>query len=122
MIEHGLEMGYFAVIDNYPHPEWKACVSLKYPWFDGRDKMFNYPELAPSKKLISDWREDIIDWEESEMHYRAEITSNEESLSALHYLIYLSYHTVVRVMCWEKNPPCHRFIIDDMVQEYDSWR
>jgi uncharacterized protein YeaO (DUF488 family) len=118
MIEKGLETGYFAKVDSYGFHDWKACVSRKFPWFVKRWKLFHYPDLAPSEELLKDWKEEKITWEEYETRYRNEITSNENSMEQLHYLIYISQYTVVRLMCWEKEAPCHRFILEDMMREY----
>ena len=110
-----IETGYFGNIKNYPETDWLVCVSRKYPWFIKRDKMDHLPQLAPSQKLLNDWKNDKISWEEYEKRYRQE-QSTPAFMRAIYWIgLKHAQGDIVRLMCWEKNPPCHRFLLKDMI-------
>ena len=62
-----IETGYFAKIKDYPETDWLMCISRKYPWFIKLGTMTHMIEFAPSKELLSDWKNGDITWEEYEM-------------------------------------------------------
>lgn len=107
--------GYFANIKNYPPNELFAIVSRKYPWFVKR-LYKHYVELAPSKELLKDWKEANISWEEYEKRFRLEM-QNAESQTIIDDLAWASQYDTFRLLCWEKEPPCHRFILIDLINE-----
>lgn len=111
--------GYFGQIKNYPETDWLICVARKYPWFVKRNVMGHLPSLAPSKELLADWKAGNIDWDTYDSRFRLEIGEAGQSISDLAYVgIKHEQGETVRLMCWEKNPPCHRFILLDMLSEF----
>lgn len=111
-----IETGYFAQIKNYPETDWLICISLKYPWFVKKEKMSHMPSLAPSQELLDDWKSGSITWNEYEDRYKHKIL---ETVSAHRNIMWIGLKDAqgetVRLMCWEKNPPCHRFILKDLI-------
>ena len=72
--------------------------------------------LAPSKSLLADWKARKISWAEYEMRYKRQILSNTEAVKYMRAIKELSTKVVVYLYCYEKRPPCHRFILIDLIQ------
>ncbi|GAJ13712.1 unnamed protein product, partial [marine sediment metagenome] len=71
----------------------------------------------PSKELLKDWKGGKITWSEYETRYKAEIMSNEKAIEKIKLLKELSEYKDVYLYCYEKNPPCHRFILLELIRE-----
>jgi len=108
--------GYFGNLKNYPDTDKLVCVSQKYPWFVKKEKMEHIKNLAPSQPLLDDWKNKRITWEEYERRFRDEVLMHTHPIGELQYLEIIGKEQVVRLMCWEKEPPCHRFILLDIIQ------
>ena len=98
-----LKEGYIAKWREYPKDEIKIRVARP-------------SVLAPSKQLLEDWKEGKISWEEYEERFRKEILSNPKALKKLREIKELAKKKDVRLICYEKNPPCHRFILIEMIK------
>ena len=107
-----IETGYFAQKKNYPESDTLICVSRKYPWFIDRLDMVWLSELAPSQELLDDWKKGSITWEEYEYRYREEMKDpfRQKFIRSLN-----RDDMTYRLMCWEKDPPCHRFILKELI-------
>jgi len=105
--------GYFGNFENYPENEIFIVVSRYYPRFIRKGLSF-HPELAPSKELLEDWKTGGISWELYEKRYRKEMESEkaQETIKALARAI---QYDDFRLLCYEKNPPCHRFILKELI-------
>jgi uncharacterized protein YeaO (DUF488 family) len=75
--------------------------------------------LAPSWGLIKAWnaRPRSLNWQEYQKRYRKEISENHEALKLLQKIKTISQHKDVYLICYEKQFPCHRFILLDMLQK-----
>jgi uncharacterized protein YeaO (DUF488 family) len=73
--------------------------------------------LSPSKELLYDYKEGKINWREFEVRSRKEILSNPKAVAELNRLKELSKEKDVYLICYEKNYPCHRFILIDLIKE-----
>ncbi|MBN2600100.1 MAG: DUF488 domain-containing protein [Candidatus Thermoplasmatota archaeon] len=73
--------------------------------------------LSASKELLTDYKTGRITWQEFETRFRKEITTNSKALAELKRLKALSQQKDVYLICYEKNPPCHRFILLDLIRE-----
>jgi uncharacterized protein YeaO (DUF488 family) len=73
--------------------------------------------LSASKELFTDYKTGRITWQEFETRFRTEITTNPKALAELKRLKTLSQQQDVYLICYEKNPPCHRFILLDLIRE-----
>ncbi|MCW4041336.1 MAG: DUF488 domain-containing protein [Candidatus Bathyarchaeota archaeon] len=75
--------------------------------------------LAPSWSLIKSWnaRPRLLSWQKYQKRYRREISENPEALKLLQKIKTISQHRDVYLICYEKQFPCHRFILLDMIQE-----
>lgn len=107
--------GYFGNFKNYPENEMFIVVSRYYPRFLGRGLPFR-PRLAPSKELLADYKAGALSWEDYEKRYREEM-QNEKSKQAIDDLAWASQYDTFRLLCYEKDPPCHRFILIDLINE-----
>lgn len=112
--------GYFGQIKNYPETDVLICVARKYPWFIKKGRMEHAKALAPGTNLLKSWKNGDITWEEYEKHFRATMLHYTVSLGLFRYLGDLAKDKTVRLMCWEKEPPCHRFILLDMFSEFTT--
>jgi uncharacterized protein YeaO (DUF488 family) len=73
--------------------------------------------LSPSKGLLYDYKEGRINWQEFENRFRKEIIHNPKAIAELTRLKELSQEKDVYLICYEKNYPCHRFILMDLIKE-----
>ena len=73
--------------------------------------------LSPSKELLEDWKSGKIAWSEYETRYKAEILSSQEAREAIKLIKKLSEYKDVYLYCYEKNPPCHRFILLELIRD-----
>jgi len=73
--------------------------------------------LSASKELLYDYKGGRISWPEFENIFRKEILSNPKALAELKRLKELSKEKDVYLICYEKNYPCHRFILIDLIKE-----
>ncbi|MBA7683492.1 hypothetical protein ES703_91861 [subsurface metagenome] len=72
--------------------------------------------LAPSKSLLADWKTKKITWSEYEVRYKRQILSNPEAVKYMRAIKELANKVDVYLYCYEKKPPCHRFILIDLIQ------
>ena len=75
------------------------------------------PALAPSRELLDDWRRGLITWPEYAAHFRGEILGSPEAVAALRHIVDLARSQDVYLICWEREPPCHRFLLLDPAGE-----
>ena len=75
--------------------------------------------LAPSEMLLKDWKNGRISWSEYEARYRKEILTNQIALKRMREIKKMSESQDVYLVCYEKRPPCHRFILSDMIKALD---
>lgn len=97
-----MKEGYIAKWKEYPKDEVKIRVARP-------------SVLAPSKELLRDWKEGKIDWGGYEKRFRKEILDNPRAMAKLREIKKLAEERDVRLICYEKNPPCHRFILIDLI-------
>ena len=71
--------------------------------------------LSASKELLYDYKKGRITWQEFEVRFRKEILSNPAAIAELKRLKELSSKKDVYLICYEKNYPCHRFILIDLI-------
>jgi len=124
-MEGELREGYIAKWNDYPEDEVKVRVARP-------------SVLAPSKVLLAKFMA-TKKWfmeEDSEVHgneevarkyawlyvdydkrFREEIKKNSWAMSKLWEIKKLLRVRNVRLICYEKNPPCHRFILMKMIEE-----
>ena len=96
--------GYIAQWRNYSEDEVKIRVA--------RPSI-----LGPSKRLLEDYKKNNLSWAEYTTRYVAEIMASPRALKQIDDIIELSKTKDVRLICYEKNPPCHRFILLDMIAD-----
>lgn len=73
--------------------------------------------LSASKELLYDYKKGRTPWQEFEARFRKEIRSNPRAMTELKRLKALSKENDVYLICYEKNYPCHRFILIDLINE-----
>lgn len=73
--------------------------------------------LSASEGLLHDYKEGRISWKKFEERFRKEILSNQRAVAELKRLKELSEEKDVYLICYEKNYPCHRFILMDLIRE-----
>lgn len=113
--------GYIGNWKNYPKDEVKIRVARP-------------SVLAPSLELLSEfvkakkyWMAKGLTelearkkaWEEIgyETRFRREILNNPKAMAKLKEIKDLAKNRNVRLICYEKNPPCHRFILTKLIEE-----
>ena len=72
--------------------------------------------LSPSKELLNEIKTNKIDWKEYEKRFREQILNNKIAMDELKHLKTISKFKDVYLFCYEKNYPCHRFILIDIIK------
>ena len=98
-----LKEGYIAAWKKYPVDEVKVRVARP-------------SVLGPSKALLEDYKEGKIDWAGYESRFREEMLGNPKAMAKLREIKKLAERKDVRLICYEKNPPCHRFTLIDLIR------
>jgi len=106
--------GYIANWRNYPEDEVKVRVA-------------RLSVLAPSQELLSEFnrlkkrygRERAWELSGYEERYKREILSDPKAMAKLREIKELARTRNVRLICYEKNPPCHRFILMKLIEEVE---
>lgn len=94
-----LKEGYIAKWNEYPIDEVKIRVCRPGP-------------LGTPKDLAKLWTDQKITWDEFEMRYLLHVMMNKEARDALaEIVLMLKQGQTVRLLCYEKEPPCHRFTL-----------
>lgn len=73
--------------------------------------------LSASLDLFHDYKRGRINWEEFDVRFRKEILNNPKAIAEMKRLKELSKDKDVYLMCYEKNYPCHRFILLDLIKD-----
>jgi len=73
--------------------------------------------LSASKGLYDEYKKGAIDWKEFEERFRKEMLGNPKAVAELKRLQKLSKEKDVYLICYEKNPPCHRFLLMDLIRK-----
>jgi len=96
--------GYIAKWNEYPTDEVKVRVARPGP-------------LGVPKKLWQLAKDKKITWEEYEMRYLVHVIMNDKARNKLLEVAQmLKEGKTVRLMCYEKNPPCHRFTLKNVLE------
>jgi uncharacterized protein YeaO (DUF488 family) len=95
--------GYLAKLKTYPKDEIKIEVTRS-----------SGSILAPSWELLNDYKTGKIDWTAYEKRFTNEMTKPIAIREMLRIKL-LAETKDVRLICYEKNPPCHRFILLRMI-------
>jgi len=70
-------------------------------------------ELSPSETLLRDYKSGKMSWDAFQSRFLAELT--EESWKTLHSLVDRSFKENVCLICYERDFPCHRFILIELL-------
>ncbi len=114
--------GYFAKINDYPEDEVKLCVASSYPFFVKKHKMVHYPSLAPSLRLLREYKASDITWEEYIPRFKYEVRQH-ASRQTLEWLKRREKEGgPIRLLCYEKaeDRRCHRFLLLDILKSMEE--
>lgn len=75
--------------------------------------------LSPSNALLWDYKNGNITWEEYERRFYQEM-DNEIAKKAMREIKLLAKDRDVFLICYEKQYPCHRFLLIDMINKLDE--
>lgn len=96
----------------------KLVATRHYPRGVARVRFDEWlPVLAPSRELLTDYQHGLVAWEEYTAHFRKEILGSAEAIAALKHVSELAETRDVYLICWEPEPPCHRFLLLDLARE-----
>ena len=111
--------GYFAKIYDYPEDETKLCVSRTFPSFVKKGKMTHFHSLAPSQKLLDDYKTGKLTWKQYTDQFKDEMKNQNISRKNVEWLKHRDGEDeVIRLLCYEKaeDRKCHRFILLDILR------
>lgn len=103
-----LKEGYLAKLKTYPKGEIKIVVTRTAK-----------SVLAPSWDLLNSYKDSLTDWHEYERRFRREM-ENPEAVKEMRRIKELAKTRDVRLICYEKNYPCHRFILMDLINSMET--
>jgi len=104
-----LREGYIAKWKEYPKDEVKIRVCRP-------------SHLAPSRQLLDRYKRGLLTFFQYENVYRKEIEKSPFAQIAIWQIIRdLLAGRNVRLICYEKAPPCHRFILMQIVKDRQGW-
>ncbi len=115
--------GYFARIPYYPETDELICVSLDYPRFIKRDKMFHAYVLAPTPWLLKRYKDKVMTWERYAECYLDHLKHNQcGQLELGGILERAGKGETIRLLCWEKaeDRRCHRFLLIDILNSMEE--
>jgi len=107
--------GYIANWRNYPRDEVKVRVARSSLLASSRELLNEFNHL---KKRYG--RERAWELSRYEERFRREILSNPRAMAKLREIKELARTHRVRLICYEKNPPCHRFILMKLIEEVEQ--
>jgi uncharacterized protein YeaO (DUF488 family) len=73
--------------------------------------------LAPSRRLLEDWNRDRIRWKEYVERYFQQLYHDQSARNFLEEVISLSMEKDVWLVGLEKEYPCHRFLLKQIVEK-----
>lgn len=74
------------------------------------------PHLAPSTKLLSDYHEEKVNWEQFSDRYGKEVFKKQEIYLKL--ISNLIKDETITLLCWEeKGENCHRLLLSEKLKE-----
>ncbi|UCD70890.1 MAG: DUF488 family protein [Syntrophobacterales bacterium] len=82
----------------------------------GKGRRFISP-LAPSPMLMEDWNNNRIRWKEYVERYFLQLYHNQRARSLLDEIISISMQRDVWLIGLEKNYPCHRFLLKQIIEK-----
>jgi len=96
----------------------RFLVSRYWPRWLSKDKLKLtgwIRELAPSKELLQDWKNNSISWQEYELRYFKEMENKQEFIKEL---ANLAASDTITLLCFEKenNPHCHRHLLKNLLK------
>lgn len=101
-----LTEGYLANLGNYPKDEIKIVVTRTAK-----------SVLSPSWQLLNDYKTKKITWQQYEERFKNEILSEPKAIAKIRQIKELAKTRNIRLICYEKNYPCHRFILLEMINQ-----
>lgn len=75
--------------------------------------------LSPSKALLWDYKNGRIDWAEYVKTFYREM-DNPACVAVMREIKKLARESDVYLLCYEKEYPCHRFLLLDMIKKLDD--
>ena len=111
-----IKEGYMAKIKSYPKTDILLSVMRWHPRYHSKGFLW-VPDLAPSSLLLNEYKAARMDWETFEKHYKEEMTKPKPQNLIQFYATKARRGQVIRLLCTERYPPCHRFILQDIIQE-----
>jgi len=81
-----------------------------------RKKKGHISSLAPSRELLNDWNQDRIPWKEYVERYYQELKAKEEVNALIGEIADLAAKADVWLVCMEKEYPCHRFLVKQVIE------
>ena len=101
-----LKEGYLAKMHTYPKDEIKIVVTATANSI-----------LAPSWDLLKAYQAGKVTWNEYTRRFKTEMMTNPKAMKTMKGIKELAKTEDVRLICYEKQRPCHRFILKDMINE-----
>jgi len=72
-----------------------------------------HDELSPSKSLLTEYKSSKMSWDQFRLRFLSELTV--ESWRTLRALVERSRKEDVCLICYERDFPCHRFILLELL-------
>jgi len=81
-----------------------------------RKKNGDISPLAPSRQLLNDWNKGRIVWKEYVERYYQALRQNKDASPLIEEIADLAVQEDVWLVCVEKEYPCHRFLVKQIIE------
>lgn len=103
-----LKESYLANVNNLPKDSVKIVVTRSAGHV-----------LSPSKTLLWDYKNGKVDWEGYVKTFIREM-DNPACVAIMREIKQIAMTRDVYLLCYEKEYPCHRFLLLDMIKKFDD--
>jgi uncharacterized protein YeaO (DUF488 family) len=104
-----------------PDDGYRVLVTRYWPRGIDKNVIDEYIALlAPSRELLHQYRQELLDWPRYRLQYLKEM-QNDRARSQIHRLAKLARSEVVTVMCvCADKDRCHRSLLRDLIVSFDE--
>ena len=103
-----------------PHDGKRFLVTRGWPPFKSRASLQIQDwikSVAPSRRLLADWRGGAISWDQYVRRYTSEMSQQTHEIEKL---AKLAEKETITLLCYERegDPHCHRYLLKEMIEEH----
>ncbi|MCL5069192.1 MAG: DUF488 family protein [Thaumarchaeota archaeon] len=74
-------------------------------------------DLAPSAQLLKSYKDGRVSWPTFVGFFKNELQDNQNARETIEYLKVRARNSSVTLLCYEREGPCHRFVLKEMIEQ-----